>query len=529
MLGMNMNFLLWAMPALMGVALIPWINRSLSARHALIVGSLVSVVLVGLVLRSMGIWQSVPGLALAFVWLLVFAAVIFWRSRRGASNASAGSAYRPYSGAVLALLILITSAPIYSAPVRDLPKPDGPYAVGMKEFVVTDASRLGLRGEAADAPRKLLVRAYYPAENVEGLSRRPYMTPAEYDALAEAIASLGQPGFMDSYKQHIYSNTFENAPVSKDGNFPVVMFSHGFTGPMAENLFIVENMVSRGHVVFMVTHPGNTRAIVYPDGARKLIDRSVTGAMTEAIAEMMSGDAPIYNSLDEYWDADGPFQAAAAPMFSDAINIWRQDMLAITDALYAGSVDAAIAPIWRAVDEAKLAYVGFSFGGSTAGITCNEDQRCGLAITLDGNNFSPKLVNAQTRIPVVSIQGTLGSFPGTEGLLGIGIGGVNDFSFEPITQAGQSGLVTRVVVKDTKHLSFSDNASFWRGPIRPIFMVGALPADETNAAINGLIGAALDEYFDGEAGALDAFIAADGNASSYSLEGVAAWAQNRGL
>jgi hypothetical protein len=86
-----------------------------------------------------------------------------------------------------------------------------------------------------------------------------------------------------------------------------------------------------------------------------------------------------------------------------------------------------------------------------------------------------------------------------------------------------------VVVADTKHLSFSDNASFWRGPIRPFFRVGTLPADETNSAVNGLIGAALDQYFRGQAGAVEAFVASNENVSTYSLEAVAKWARDRGL
>lgn len=515
-----MSFLLWTLPVLMGFALTIWIAGSFPARRTTLAASLVLVLLIGGTLSYVGIWQAVSATAISVIWLVVLLLV----SRFGAPDAS-----RPYSGALFALALVIAIAPIYSAPMRDLPKTHGPYAVGMKEFVVTDASRLGLRGVPADAPRKILVRTYYPADTVDGLTPRPYMTPIEYQTMAEAYASMGQPSFMDSYKQHVATNTFEDAPVSKDGNFPMVLFSHGFTGPMAENLFIVENMVSLGYVVFMASHPGNTRAIVYPDGTTKIIDDSISSAMADAFVQMMTGDAPVYNTLDEYWDADGPFQAGASPMFADSIGIWRDDMLAIANALFAGDIDADIAPIWHAVDSTKMAYVGMSFGGSTAGISCQADLRCDLAITLDGNNFDPNLVNAQTRAPVVSIQAPLGEFPGTQGLKGIGIGGINDLSFEPIAQAGRSGLVTRIVVANTKHLSYTDNASFWRGPIRPLFMVGTLPADETNAAINGLIGAALSEHFKGQTGAVDAFVAANDNTGTYSLDGVAEWARARGL
>ena len=515
-----MSFLLWTVPVLMGFALAPWMMKTFPARRVLVACFLAMAVFMGFSLSYLGIWQAVPATVVSALWVVALLLVIGF----GSNEVS-----RPYSGVLFALLLAVAIVPIYSAPVEDLPKPDGPYAVGMKEFVVTDASRPGLRGVAADAPRKILVRAYYPAGDVEGLITRPYLMPSEYTVLAEAQASLGQPGFMDSYKQYISSNTYKNAPVSQDGNFPVVLFSHGFTGPMAENLFIVENMVSRGHVVFMASHPGNTRAVIYPDGTHKMIDSSVTDAMSAAMAQMMTGEAEAYTSLDDYWDAGEPFLMGASPMFADAIHIWRDDMIAIADALFAGEVDPEIVPVWEAVDSSNFAYVGMSFGGSIAAISCQADPRCGLAISLDGNNFDAALVNSQIRMPVLSIQAPLGAFPGSESMVGIGLEGGNDLSFEPIAQAGQSGLVTRAIIADTKHLSFSDNASFWRGPVRGVFMVGSLPADETNATINGLIGAGLDQYFRGQAGAIDTYVASDANTRIYSLAPVAEWARQRGL
>lgn len=311
-----MSFLLWALVVLTGLALLPWINSSFPARQALLGGFLGVTLVIGGSLSAMAVWQAVPATVVALIWLLILLLV----NKFGAQNVN-----RPYSGALFAFLLAIVIAPIYSAPIQDLPEPDGPYAIGMKEFVITDTSRLGLRGAAIDEPRRILVRAYYPADNVDGLTPRPYLTAEEYTILAEAKAAMGQPGFMDSYKQHISTNTYENAPVSTDGGFPVVLFSHGFTGPMAENLFIVENMVSRGHVVFMASHPGNTRAILYPDGSTRIIDELITRGMADAFVQMLSGDAPVYNSLDEYWDADGPYQASTSPLFSDSINIWRDD------------------------------------------------------------------------------------------------------------------------------------------------------------------------------------------------------------
>ena len=528
-----MSFLLWTLPVLMAFALTPWIINSFPGRRSLVGSFLALSLFIGYFLSWLGIWQAVPATVVSLIWLLAMLVPMGWRLVRGTAAPANQKACRPYSGILFTLLLVVAIAPIYSAPVHNLPEPDGPYDVGMKEFVVVDPTRPGLRGVAADTPRKILVRAYYPAGNIDGLMPRPYLWPHEAKIRAEAMAALGQPGFMDSYKKFVATNTYEDAPIA-DGKFPMVLFSHGFTGPMAENSFIVENMVSRGHVVFMASHPGNTRAVIYPDGSYKTIDKSIAEAMqiafakAKARAKAMAGGAPTYASLDEYWDSGGPFLAMELPTFSDAKVIWRDDMLAIADALFAQEMGPEIAPIWQAVDSSKFAYVGMSFGGSTAVTTCEVDPRCSLAISLDGPNFDRSLVNKAVRMPVLSLQASAG-MPGSDFLADIGLGSGVDLSYEPIAQAGQTGLVTRVTIRDTKHLSFTDNASFWRGPIRAVFMVGALPEAETNAAINGLVGAYLDEHFQGKTGAVADLVAADDNAYTYSLDAVAQWARDKGL
>ena len=517
-----MSFLLWTVPLLMAFALIPWINNNFPTRRILVTGLLVLAICIGSWLSYLGFWQTIPATILSAVWLATLGV-------RSMMKRPSKRQLHYYSGTLFTLFLIIGIAPIYSAPIQDLPTPDGPYAVGMKEFVVTDRSRLGLRGAPADAPRRILVRAYYPAEHVEGLRRRPYLTSREASLMAEAATSLGQPGFMDSYKQHALTNTYDNAPIALGQKFPFVLFSHGFTGPMAENLFIVENMVSKGYVVFMTSHPGNTRFVAYPDGTKHLIDASITEIMSQSFSSAANGPAPIYATLDDFWDANVQYQFSSLPLFVKSMAIWRDDMLAVADALFSGNVDAAIASIWQSVDQEKFAYVGMSFGASTAATTCHVDTRCTAAILLDGVNADKSLVNAQIRMPAMSVQAPLGTFPGTENQMGLGLSGMNDTSYEPVALAGQSGLVTRVTVRDTKHLSYTDNASFWRGPIRSVFLVGMLPKSETNTAINGLISAFLDEQLNGKPGTTQAFIDGNADANTYSLDALSDWAQGKGL
>ncbi len=64
--------------------------------------------------------------------------------------------------------MLLAIAALYLFPVAPLPAPSGPYAVGVRDFELDDPSRPGLLGTPAGQPRRLLVRAWYPARLIAG-------------------------------------------------------------------------------------------------------------------------------------------------------------------------------------------------------------------------------------------------------------------------------------------------------------------------------------------------------------------------
>src|SRR5690606_37753809 len=140
-------------------------------------------------------------------------------------------------------------------PVNPLPKPSGQYAVGVRAFEISDASRLGVFLAKPDEPRRLLVRVWYPAQDVSGLKPAPYFTEAETTSTARSLGGMvGFPEFF-TYVSHVTTNSYPDAPLLEGAtNLPTVFYSHGYTSFLQQNTVLMEELASHGYVVFSVQH-----------------------------------------------------------------------------------------------------------------------------------------------------------------------------------------------------------------------------------------------------------------------------------
>jgi predicted dienelactone hydrolase len=114
------------------------------------------------------------------------------------------------------------------------PDRPGPYPVGVRTFVLTDPAR----------GRTFLVDVWYPADpaapgGVENVYRL-------HTASGGTLAEVPSPARRDG------------APAA--GEFPLVLFSHGFGGVRFQSYFLSEHLAGHGFVVVSPDHPGNTLA-----------------------------------------------------------------------------------------------------------------------------------------------------------------------------------------------------------------------------------------------------------------------------
>src|SRR4029079_17295868 len=128
-----------------------------------------------------------------------------------------------------------------------------------------DPVRLPERPPGRAVPRRLYVRAWYPARDVTGYSRRAYFTEAEVGTVpVKCLELLRQPPDALRNAVGLPTNAFVEAPPA-DGLFPVVVFNHGYLSYPAQHTAMFEHLAANGYVVLSVGHPWESGGIVYPN------------------------------------------------------------------------------------------------------------------------------------------------------------------------------------------------------------------------------------------------------------------------
>ena len=159
------------------------------------------------------------------------------------------------------------------------PAPDqpGPFAVGRETVTVKDPQR---------PERSLTVDVWYPADK----SRVEGATPVNYDVI---------PGVEVPSR-----SAFSGLPVSTQGPFPLVMYSHGYGGLRFISSFLTETLASHGFVVVAPDHTGNT-AIDAVTG--QIVERKqneinrvgdVRATLDDALARNANTGDLLYKSID---------------------------------------------------------------------------------------------------------------------------------------------------------------------------------------------------------------------------------------
>jgi predicted dienelactone hydrolase len=174
---------------------------------------------------------------------------------------------------VLAALLLTAAASTAHAAPPAPPDELGPFAVGRTTFVVVDPSR---------DDRTLTVDAWYPvdAEDAAGVPI------SVYDLIFTGLPS---------------EVALDAPPVSSDGPFPLVVFSHGNNGIRFQSFFLTETLASHGFVVVAPDHAGNTAAdLIFPAPPFETRDRplDISFVITRMLEKSADSGDPFFETLD---------------------------------------------------------------------------------------------------------------------------------------------------------------------------------------------------------------------------------------
>ena len=321
-----------------------------------------------------------------------------------------------------------------------LEKPSGPHLVGMMDFVLVDESRD--EKFAPGSPRRVPIRAWYPAESVTG-SPRPYATDPELELQVKTTMRLLPDPQKATEAFRVVSNSYENAPVKSLGKIPTVVYSHGLGSYPQQNTPLMEHLASHGYLVLSVSHPYSTSAVIYENGEVVLLDpQALLGASVLHLdASLMTTPPDPSVRLEHHLQ-----HAALSPLYQD----WIDDVLHVLDRITAANLPENANQLAELIDPARTGTIGMSFG-SAAVIAGIQHETVKASVNLDGGIFDESVFDRESRIPLLIFHGDPNvtyrnkkSFPYSE------------FAFEEFESMGDRDDILRLTVQDTSHGSFQD-------------------------------------------------------------------------
>ncbi|MFI9406402.1 alpha/beta hydrolase family protein [Nocardia sp. NPDC052316] len=337
------------------------------------------------------------------------------------------------------------------APVPELPRPSGPYAVGTEIFRWVDRDRPESATDSVEDRRNVVVQAWYPADAAAKGSSSAYLDGL--DRLPEQVALL--PGFLMRGYHRIATHAQLDAPVSTDRpRWPVVLFSPGYGAPRAFYTGLITDLASRGFVVLAVDHPYEV-------------------AVTELADGTLATPRPHFldNDPDQSRYMSGQLDVRAADLRFVVDQLSRPDTLGprLSDRL----------------DTGHIAAVGHSFGGAAAAAALAGDSRLLAAANIDGTLYGT-LPRQTLRRPFLLVQSDYAE---------------TEHSAQFVE--GNGSLIARSTaptfrheISAANHYSFTDAPRFLAGPAR--FLVaqligGSRGPQETQRVTNDLLTAFLRE------------------------------------
>jgi len=292
-------------------------------------------------------WQMIPAygaaLGLAIGDILTVERRLHWTQRisRGIFG-MAGVAL----GAVLPLAL----------PVPELPVPTGPEPIGTVTIELVDPEREEIYGLQPGGPRRLMAQVWYPAVPEGEIEPIPWSE--DWDVVAPGVSTLmGYPGWFLDHTRYTDTHSAPSLPVAP-GTFPVVVYSHAWTGFRTIAVNQIESLVSNGFVVVAVDHTYGAVATRFPDEQVVVYD-------PEALPDRQVAGEEVYNQAIE-----------------DLVGVFSEDILTVVNALEEGT-DGPFGALASSADVTRLGVYGHETGGGAAIQFCLEDERCDAVLGLD--------------------------------------------------------------------------------------------------------------------------------------------------
>ena len=294
---------------------------------------------------------------------------------------------------ILALAVILPSV----LPVFKLPEPRGPYKVGTESvYVATDRDEIITKDP--DDKRELVYKVWYPVEaDASSLTCDKYVKRAGRIGFA---VKYGLPPASFNYLDKVKTFAYPGLPVA-DGQFPVLIFSHGYGSKATGYYALLTEIASQGYVIINMNHTYESLGVTFPDGRMEFFDYEYQKEISQKSTEVIETLQEAFRSgLD--FNERHPIVRNAVKKYHmhEMQKRWAEDIATTIDMLEKWDTAGLLK---GKIDLDKIGVFGHSVGGGTASNIAIMDNRVKAAANLDGIPWG-NLIDTTLNIPFLYVS-----------------------------------------------------------------------------------------------------------------------------
>ena len=259
--------------------------------------------------------------------------------------------------------------------LHDIPKPNGLYTVGTRQFDWVNVDHKDEFSLDSTKNRRIMVQFWYPG--MLDKSNERFLYCDNQTIIDELSKEYKIPAKFLNEALNVKTNSYSNLqPLLDKAKYPLIIFSHGKGGYKSQNTVQFEELASHGYVVVSVDHSYDAVITVFSDGtiasyvsddAKKVGDPILADKITQKKLSARVSDVKFV--LDKIWD-----EYSSIPLFS-------------------------------IIDTSRVGMFGHSFGVATTVLSVQLDTRINVSAGLDGwfIPLSDNQLNNGLKIPFLHI------------------------------------------------------------------------------------------------------------------------------
>lgn len=306
-----------------------------------------------------------------FVWLIAII-TIFKKS----STVKTKTINKVFKAIALSILFAFSIFFPTVLPVFELPEIKGPYSVGTTDILL-ELNRDEVITENKNDKRKLMIKVWYPSHEKSG-QMESYIDDAGRHGFAQ---KYGLPKSTFNYLDKVNTHVFRNISAA-NGNFPVLIFSHGYNSKANNYYALLSQIVSQGYVVFAINHTYESTGTTFPDGTEVYFDNAFAQKIESGTWKDMEPVIKAFKDDLSFKERHPIVKEGLKNYFvKDMVERWAKDITDVADHIEFWNSSGLLK---NKLDIKNIGVFGHSRGGGAAGDAFLKDARFKAGANVDG-------------------------------------------------------------------------------------------------------------------------------------------------